>query len=53
MAMPHLLLVDLGGLLLALLAQLKAVVGGVPLLERGGIDLDDGALHEGLGAHLY
>ena len=47
-------LLDLGGrsgLLLALLADLDAVVGLVPLTERGGIDLDDRVLDQGLGAH--
>lgn len=35
-----------------LLAQLQAIVLLVPLLEGGGINLDDGVLHKGLGTHL-
>jgi hypothetical protein len=45
------LLALLGGLgLLASAAKGLAVVGLVPLTERGGVDLDDGALGQGVGA---
>jgi hypothetical protein len=41
----------LGGLgLLASTAERLAVVGLVPLTEGGGVDLDDGALGQGVGA---
>jgi len=44
-------LLDVGGGLavLLLLADLDTVVLLVPLTEWGGIDLDDAALHEGVG----
>lgn len=46
-----LLLALLGSLsLLASSAKRLAVVGLVPLTERGGVDLDDGALGQGVGA---
>lgn len=45
------LLALLGGLgLLASSAERLAVVGLVPLSEGGGVDLDDGALGQGVGA---
>ncbi|KAI9158350.1 GTPase-activating protein GYP5 [Paramyrothecium foliicola] len=44
----------LGGLgLLASTANALAVVGLVPLTERGGVNLDDGALGQGVGADEF
>ena len=40
-----------GGIALLFLAHDNAVVLLVPLPVGGGIDLDDGVLHQGLGAH--
>ena len=42
---------DLGGILSGGLPQLDAVVLLVPLAVGGGVDLDNGVLHERLGAH--
>ena len=43
----------LGDDLALLAAELRGVVRLVPLAERGGVDLDDGRLDEGVGAdHL-
>jgi len=43
---------DLGDSLVnLLLAELHSVVGVVPLTERSSVNLDDGSLDKGLGAH--
>lgn len=52
-ALALLLLGGLGGLLLASSANALTVVGLVPLSERGGVNLHNGRLGEGVGADQF